>query len=171
MKSSRDAMKGGLLSISLLLPCASERRSPARSIDPAPDRLPRFVVWSYSGPPQAMTTTMIPRLALACAVSLCAWPVATPAPARADSAAAYCVLSQATGTAAPQQGPCRWSQRQGNVTITFQSREYAFPAEQEGKTYTRVNRQGQEAGPVFTKQGQYTLSVYWRKPAADAPGF
>ncbi len=37
--------------------------------------------------------------------------------------------------------------------------------------YTRVNRQGQEAGPVFTKPGQYTLSVYWRKPAADAPGF
>lgn len=89
----------------------------------------------------------------------------------ADSSAAYCVLSKSNAKAAPQQGPCRWSQRQGNVSITFQSREYDFPAEQDGKTYTRMNRDGAEAGPVFTRKGQYTLSVYWRKPAADSPGF
>jgi hypothetical protein len=97
--------------------------------------------------------------------------VAIPAAGWADSTAAYCVFSEAEGREALQQAPCRWSQRQGNVTITFQSRVYDFPADQEGKAYSRLNRQGPEAGPVFTKQGQYTLSVYWRKPAADAPGF
>lgn len=89
----------------------------------------------------------------------------------ADSAAAYCVLSKANAKTAPQQGPCRWSQRQGNVTITFQFREDDFRSDQEGRTYTRLNRDGAEAGPVFTRKGQYTLSVYWRKPAADAPGY
>jgi hypothetical protein len=89
----------------------------------------------------------------------------------ADSSSAYCVLSKSNAKAAPQKGPCRWSQRQGNVSITFQSREYDFPAEQDGKTYTRMNRDSTEAGPVFTRKGQYTLSVYWRKPAADSPGF
>lgn len=89
----------------------------------------------------------------------------------ADSTAAYCVLSKANAKTAPQQGPCRWSQRQGNVTIQFKSKEYDFPSGQEGKSYTRVNREGQEAGPVFTRKGQYTLSVYWHKPAADAQGY
>lgn len=118
-----------------------------------------------------MTSTMFHRLALACAVGLSMSSVAIPAPGWADSAAAYCVLSRTKEKVAPQQGPCHWSQRQGNVTITFQSREYDFPADQEGKAYSRLNREGPEAGPVFTKSGQYTLSVYWRKPAADSPGF
>ena len=43
------------------------------------------------------------------------------------------------------------------------------PANQDGKAYSRLNREGQEAGPVFTKPGQYTLSVYWRRPAAARP--
>lgn len=109
--------------------------------------------------------------ALAVAVVLSSLAVTMSPAARADSAAAYCVLSKANAKTAPQQGPCRWSQRQGNVTIIFQSREYDFPSDQEGKTYTRMNRDGAEAGPVFTRKGQYTLSVYWRKPAADAPGY
>lgn len=108
---------------------------------------------------------------IAVAVILSSLAGAMSAAARADSAAAYCVLSKAKARTAPQQGPCRWSQRQGNVTINFQSREYDFPADQEGKTYTRVNREGHEAGPVFTRKGQYTLSVYWHKPAADAPAY
>lgn len=100
--------------------------------------------------------------ALAGSMSPAAW---------ADSTAAYCVLSKANSKDVPQQGPCRWSQRQGNVNITFQSREYDFPADQDGKTYTRMNRDGAKAGPVFTRKGQYTLSVYWRKPAADSAGY
>lgn len=89
----------------------------------------------------------------------------------ADSTAAYCVLSNAKANSPLQQGACRWSQRQGNVTIQFNTKTYEFPSDQEGKTYTRLNRGGAEAGPVFTRKGQYTLSVYWRKPAADSPGF
>lgn len=118
-----------------------------------------------------MNSAMIHRLALTCAVTLSAAATAMPTPIWADSTSAYCVLSKANVKALPQQGPCRWSQRQGNVTIIFQSREYDFPADQEGKSYTRTNREGQEAGPVLTRKGQYTLSVYWRKPAADSPGF
>jgi hypothetical protein len=111
------------------------------------------------------------RSALAVSMILAALTGAMAPAAWADSTAAYCVLTKSNAKAAPQQGPCRWSQRQGNVSITFQSREYDFPAEQDGKTYTRMNRDGAEAGPVFTRKGQYTLSVYWRKPAADSPGF
>lgn len=111
------------------------------------------------------------RSALAAAIVVSALAGGMSPAAWADSTQAYCVLSKANAKTAPQQGPCRWSQRQGNVTIIFQSREYDFRSDQEGKTYTRMNRDGAEAGPVFTRQGQYTLSVYWRKPAADSPGF
>ena len=110
-------------------------------------------------------------VAIVAAATFCAVATAFPMAVRSDSAEAYCVLSKATVKAVPQQGPCRWSQRQGNVNIMFQAREYDFPSDQEGKTYTRLNRGGNEAGPVFTRKGQYTLSVYWRKPLADAPGY
>ena len=40
-----------------------------------------------------------------------------------------------------------------------------------GRTYSRMNQEGSEAGPMFTRKGLYTLSVYWRKPAGDLPGF
>jgi hypothetical protein len=111
------------------------------------------------------------RSALAFSMALCALAGTMPLAALADSTAAYCVLSKANAKAIPQQGPCRWSQRQGNVSITFQSREYDFPADQDGKSYTRMNRAGSEAGPVFTRKSQFILSVYWRKPTADSPGF
>lgn len=39
------------------------------------------------------------------------------------------------------------------------------------QTYTRMNREGQEAGPVFTRAGKYTLSVYWQKPQREAGGY
>lgn len=93
-----------------------------------------------------------------------------PTAARADSAEAYCVFSRHDHTVPIEQGPCRWSQRQGNVTVRFRNWAFAFPSDQEGKTYTRLNREGPEAGPVFTREGQYTLSVYWRKPARVAGG-
>lgn len=89
---------------------------------------------------------------------------------RADSAEAYCVFSRHDHTIPIEQGPCRWSQRQGNANVRFRNWAFAFPSDQEGKTYTRLNREGPEAGPVFTREGQYTLSVYWRKPARDPGG-
>ena len=88
----------------------------------------------------------------------------------ADTTAAYCVLSKANAKTAPQQGPCRWSQRQGNVHILFKGWAFTFPSAEEGRTYNRRNREGAEAGPVFNREGQYTLSVYWRRPARDPGG-
>ena len=90
--------------------------------------------------------------------------------AKADSATAYCVLSRHDHTIAIEQGACQWSQRQGNASIRFKGWAFEFPSAEEGKTYTRLNREGPEAGPVFTREGQYTLSVYWRRPARDPGG-
>lgn len=81
------------------------------------------------------------------------------APAWADSSAAWCVFSRHDHTAPLERGPCRWSQRQGNVDIRFRSWAFRFPASEEGRTYTRLNREGPEAGPVFSREGQYTLSL------------
>lgn len=117
------------------------------------------------------TAFMFRRLPLLVALALGALSVAIPTEAWADSTEAYCVLSKPKSKSPPLQGPCRWSQRQGNVNIVFQSQNYDFPADQDGRTYTRLNREGSEAGPVFTRKGLYTLSVYWRKPAGDLPGF
>ena len=93
-----------------------------------------------------------------------------PFPARADSATAYCVLSRHDHTIPIEQGACQWSQRQGNASIRFKGWAFEFPSAEEGKTYTRLNRAGAEAGPVFTREGKYTLSVYWRKPAREPGG-
>lgn len=90
--------------------------------------------------------------------------------ALADITAAYCVLSKANAKAIPKQGPCRWSHRQDNVSITFQSREHDCPVDQDGKTYTRMNRDDSEARPVRTREGQYILSIYWHKPTTDSLG-
>ncbi len=94
----------------------------------------------------------------------------SPAPAPADTALAYCVLSRHDHTIAIEQGPCQWSQRQGNASIRFRGWAFEFPSSEEGKTYTRRNREGAEAGPVFTREGQYTLSVYWRRPIQEPGG-
>jgi hypothetical protein len=128
-------------------------------------RVSRFLYWIE------VDTHPMRLPVLATSIVLSALAGTMPSAAWADSTTAYCVLSKAKSKAAPQQGPCSWSQRQGNVNIIFQKQSYEFPADQDGKTYTRMNRDGAEAGPVFTRKGQYTLSVYWRKPAPDSSGF
>lgn len=109
---------------------------------------------------------------LAAAVAACSTlALGLPAvPARADSTTAYCVLSRSDASRRIEQGPCQWSQRQGNVSIRFRDWAFEFASADEGKTYTRLNREGPEAGPVFTREGRYTLSVYWRKPAREPGG-
>lgn len=92
-------------------------------------------------------------------------------PALADSMQAYCVKTGSHQKVAIKEGPCLFSQRQGNVTIQFNDRTFDFPLAEEGQTYTRMNREGQEAGPVFTRAGKYTLSVYWQKPQREAGGY
>ena len=94
-----------------------------------------------------------------------------PPVARADSAEAYCVLSRHNSTRAPQEGPCMFSQRQGNATIVFRHWAFDFPLAEDGKTYSRTNREGDEAGPMFTRKEQYTLSIFWRKPAREPGGW
>lgn len=91
--------------------------------------------------------------------------------AHADSAQAYCVLSRHKSTSAPQEGPCIFSQRQGNANVVFGHWAFDFPLAEDGKTYTRTNREGEEAGPMFTRHGQYTLSIFWRKPAREPGGW
>jgi hypothetical protein len=93
------------------------------------------------------------------------------APSQADSAQAYCVLSWAKRGQPLEEGPCQWSQRQGNANILFKNQRFDFPAAEEGKTFTRTNRPGNEAGPVFSRQGKFTLSVYWRQPAKEKGGW
>jgi hypothetical protein len=91
--------------------------------------------------------------------------------AHADSAKAYCVLSRHKSISAPEEGPCAFSQRQGNATIVFRHWAFDFPLAEDGKTYSRTNREGDEAGPVFTRKEQYTLSIFWRKPAREPGGW
>jgi hypothetical protein len=93
------------------------------------------------------------------------------APSAADSAQAYCVLSWAKPGHPLEEGPCQWSQRQGNANILFKNQRFDFPAAEEGTTFTRTNRPGNEAGPVFSRPGKYTLSVYWRRPAKESGGW
>lgn len=102
--------------------------------------------------------------------SAAALATATP-PANADSAKAYCVLSWHKSKMPPVEGPCIFSQRQGNANITFRQWAFDFPLAEDGKAYTRINREGDEAGPVFTREGRYTLSVYWRTPVREPGGW
>lgn len=109
-----------------------------------------------------------PGWLLACAAPLAvAFP---PSPAWADSAEAFCVLSRHDHTAPILRGPCRWSQRQGNVRVLFGQREFLFAADEEGRTYSRRNREGVGAGPVFTREGDYTLTIDWLQPGERRDG-
>ncbi len=119
----------------------------------------------------AAPTRHWPRLLTSIAVGLPLTVLALSAPSQADSAQAYCVLSWAKRGHPLEEGPCQWSQRQGNAAILFKDQRFDFPAEEEGKTFSRANRAGNEAGPVFTRPGKYTLSVYWRQPAKEKGGW
>jgi len=84
-----------------------------------------------------------------------------PATAHADSIEAFCQLSQHDHTIAVESGPCRFSQRQGNVTVQMGQRQaFRFEANEQGIRYQRDNR---EDGIRFTRDGDDTLSVYWRQ--------
>ena len=91
------------------------------------------------------------------------------APAQADSTKAYCTLAwhdetvQKLHMAVPRiEGPCDFSQYQGNAYVDdFNYYKFAFPSAEQGKTYERDNR---EEGISFTREGRYTLNVFWEKP-------
>ncbi|MEY4359301.1 MAG: hypothetical protein RLZZ631_787, partial [Cyanobacteriota bacterium] len=61
------------------------------------------------------------------------------------------------------RGPCRFSQRQGNVTVEMGKRwAFRFTSDADGKDYLRENT---ATGIRFSREGHYTLSVFWQKPA------
>jgi hypothetical protein len=91
------------------------------------------------------------------------------APAQADSTKAYCTLAWHDETVQKLhiavrriEGPCDFSQYQGNAYVDdFNYYKFAFPSAEQGKTYERDNR---EEGISFTREGRYTLNVFWEKP-------
>ncbi|MFO0015705.1 MAG: hypothetical protein ACK52U_04005 [Synechococcaceae cyanobacterium] len=107
----------------------------------------KTIVWQIFRLPE-VNTQLMRRAVLAVSLVLGGLAGTMSPSAWADSRAAYCVLSKPNTKAIPLQGPCRWSQRQGNVNITFQAQEFDFPADQDGKSYTRMNRDGAEAGAI-----------------------
>ena len=81
--------------------------------------------------------------------------------ARADSTLAYCQLSRHDHTIAVESGPCQFSQRQGNVNVLMGQRwAFRFPADQQGQSY---QRSASDQGLRFNREGDYTLSIFWRK--------
>jgi len=88
------------------------------------------------------------------------------APARADSTSATCVFSRHDHTVPVEQGPCTFSQRQGNVTVRFGAQDFDFPSAEQNRTY---QRSASSEGIRFNREGQYTLQVLWRPAQAAIP--
>ena len=91
------------------------------------------------------------------------------APAMADSTKAYCTLAWHDDSMRMIEGPCDFSQYSGNVYVDdFNYYKFAFPSAEQGKTYERDNR---EEGISFTREGRYTLNVFWEKSARELGGY
>ena len=91
------------------------------------------------------------------------------APALADSTKAYCTLAWHDDSMQRIQGPCTFSQYSGNVYVNdFNYYKFAFPAAEQGTTYQRDNKSGRIS---FNREGEYTLNVFWEKPAREPGGF
>ena len=88
------------------------------------------------------------------------------APARADSTSATCVFSRHDHTVPVEQGPCTFSQRQGNVTVRFGAREFNFPSAEQNRTY---QQSASSEGIRFNREGQSTLQVLWLPAPAALP--
>ena len=90
-------------------------------------------------------------------------------PALADSRKAYCTLDWDDTSKGSIQGLCTFSQYSGNVYVDdFNFYKFAFPAAEQGKTYERDNKSERIS---FNREGQYTLNVFWEKPAREPGGY
>ena len=84
-------------------------------------------------------------------------------PAWADSGETFCRLSRHDHTIPVEEGPCRFSQRQGNVNVEMSERwVFRFASDVDGKDDQRENT---GTGIRFRREGHYTLSMFWPKPA------
>ena len=77
----------------------------------------------------------------------------------ADSTIAHCQLSNHNPSVPVKSGPCRFSQRQGNVFIIFGERTFNFPDRDAVLRYQRSNR---KSGIRFDMSEGSTLEVLWR---------
>ena len=77
----------------------------------------------------------------------------------ADSTIAHCRLSHQNPSVPVESGPCRFSQRQGNVTILFREQTFDFPYGEGGLRYQRSNSQ---SGIRFDTTEGSTIEVLWR---------
>ena len=90
-------------------------------------------------------------------------------PALADSTKAYCTLAWHDDSMRRIDGPCTFSQYSGNVYVDdFNFYKFAFPAAEQGKTYERDNKSERIS---FNREGEYTLNVFWEKPAREPGGY
>lgn len=90
-------------------------------------------------------------------------------PTLSDSTKAYCTLSWHDSSKRSIQGPCDFGQYQGSVYVNdFNFYKFAFPAAEQGKTYERDNKAERIS---FRREGEYTLNVFWEKPAREPGGY
>lgn len=101
-------------------------------------------------------------LKLTCRLLLLSLGLAIPEPGtrvHADSTIAHCQLSHHNPSVPVESGPCRFSQRQGNVTIMFRERTFNFPYREAGLRYQRSNS---KSGIRFDMSDESTIEVLWR---------
>ena len=90
------------------------------------------------------------------------------APAQADTVeGALCELTRLNPPAAAVDFPCDFSQYQGNAYANSKRWNFNFPASQQGKTYERQNTMDFVR---FTREGQYSLTVYQSGSKPNEPG-
>ena len=91
------------------------------------------------------------------------------APVQADTVrGALCELIRFNPASPAENFKCDFSQLQGNVYISGSHWRFAFPAEEQGKTYQRQNKDDYVR---FTREEQYVLNVYQSgvKPRKQGP--
>ncbi len=109
-------------------------------------------------------TTMIRTALTAAALAI----GALAAPAQADTVrGALCELSRHDDSISMEDFTCSITQLQGNVYVDSTRWAFKFPAAEQGKTYERQNT---EDFKRFTREGQYTLTVFESGKKPNEPG-
>jgi len=80
---------------------------------------------------------------------------------------ALCVLSRHDDSIPREEFTCDFSQYSGNVYINSVRWKFAFPDAENGTTYTRQNTVDFKR---FTREGQYTLTVFESGEKPNEPG-
>ncbi len=114
-----------------------------------------------------MIRTTLTALASAAALFAVSEPIDPPV-AMADTVKrVLCVLSRHDDAMPPEQFRCDFTQLRGNVYVDSPRWAFAFPAAENGSTYERQNF---EDFKRFTREGQYTLTVFESGEKPNEPG-